>query len=405
MKRLILLGVVLCLLLTSCVEKPPLSSEQEYNHAAEITSAETEGIKASSDSETEPAKTLKELHPELHTLSYTGGDYIETEDAIYYNDRFRNRIYFSTDNGSHFFPLCSKANCSHSTKDCNAYGNGVMYFEDNLYTTRFNDEKNDFEVVKISLDGTDQGVVRTIPFPGGGRFQYFYHNGRVFLYYAPSANKPLDELETRLFMVDLSSGKLTEPIRECLKDGLRLFSFRFYQNILAVSSNGTYILNGPEQTRVLYIDLDTGDVKEYMQQYETIVAYIDDTKSYFIVNKKQIFGTSSEHSEGFYEQDIQTGEMVQCLDTDDIMNVTYDEDYIYALSYDRDKDGMRHTLYIYTRDYKLVEQVEMENYEFLNYVSSERLFFSRSYDQGRLYRYMEKSDIGSGNMKIYDVNK
>ena len=87
------------------------------------------------------------------------------------------------------------------------------------------------------------------------------------------------------------------------------------------------------------------------------------------------------------------------------MNVTYDEDYIYALSYDRDKDGMRHTLYIYTRDYKLVEQVEMDNYEFLNYVSSERLFFSRSYDQGRLYRYMEKSDIGSGDMKIYDVNK
>ena len=94
MKRLILLGVVLCQLLTSCVEKPALSSEQEYNHAAEITSAETEGIKASSDSETEPAKTHKELHPELHTLSYTSGDYIETENAIYYNDRFRNRIYF-----------------------------------------------------------------------------------------------------------------------------------------------------------------------------------------------------------------------------------------------------------------------------------------------------------------------
>jgi len=406
MKKTIIILLALCLLLTACGQRQVHPSETEKTSGpAEIPSHDTESIYNPSAQETEPEKPAKELHPEMHAQSCGLGDYIETESVLYYNDRFRNRIYFSVDHGSHFYPLCSKANCGHSDENCNAYGNGVGYFEGFLYTVRFDSEADLFRVVRISLDGTDQEVVRTIPFPGGGAFKYYYHNNKFFLLYWPSADLPLEKRIDRVFVVNLKTGEMTEPLQDLLQDGMTISYFRFFQNAATVTTSGSYTNSGPEQTRVLYIDLNTWEVREYMKQVETYPAYMDVSKLYFLVNRNKFFDNSPDHDEGFYEQNLQTGEIVQRLKTDDIVRAIYDEDYIYALSYPRDKDGQYHTLYIYTRDYELVEQKELDKYEFLNYVSSERLFFSRNYDQGKLYRYMEKSDIGSGDMPIYDVNK
>ena len=406
MKKTTALGLVFCLLLAACGQQPNHPSEAKKSSSPIVlSSANEESNITPSGQVAEPEKSAKNLHPEMHTQSALTGDYIETADAIYYNDRFRNRIYFSVDKGSHFYPLCSKANCSHSDENCSASGYGVGYFEGSLYTIRFDSEADLFRVIRISLDGTDQEVVRTIPFPGGGAFKYFYHNGKAFLLYWPSSDRPLEELKNRVFVVDLATGELTEPLQGLLQDGLRIGTFRFYQNVLTVKTGGTYTDSGYEQTRVLYIDLNTWDVREYMKQVETSLGYLDENSLYFLVNRNKDFEDSPDHNEGFYEQDLQTGEIIQRLKTDDVLNATYDEDYIYALSYARDKDGQYHTLYIFTRNYELVEQKDLEKYEFLTFVSSERIFFSRYYDAGKLYRYMEKSDIGSGDMPIYDVNK
>jgi hypothetical protein len=403
MKKIIILGLSFCLLLAACGQHTITPSEgEDLSNSVESTPLNTESMSIPSEQETKPAK---ELHPEMHTQSSGVGDYIETENAIYYNDRFRNRIYFSVDNGSHFYPLCSKANCTHSDKNCTASGYGVAYYKGSLYTTRFDSEADLFRIVQISLDGTDQGVIQTIPFPGGGGFNCYYHNGKAFLFYRPSGNRPLEQLKDRFFVTDLSTGELTEPLEELLQDGLRIGEFRFYNNIMAAQTGGTYSDSRHEQIRELYIDLNTWETKEYMQQVEAFSWYLDNQKLYYLVNHNKFFECSPEQEEGFFEQDLQTEEIVQCLKTDDLLNALYDEDYIYAMSYARDKDGQYRTLYIYTRDYELVDQKDLEKYEFLNYVSSERLFFSRDYDQGKLYCYMEKSDIGSGNMPIYDVNK
>ena len=416
MKKTVALGLAFCLLLTACGKQKVPSSETEKSSASvESASLNTERINEPSAQETEPAKQSKDLHPEMHTQSFGLGDYIETENAIYYNDRFKNRIYFSVDNGSHFYPLCSKANCTHSDENCSASGYGVGYFEGSLYTIRFDSEADVFLVVRISLDGTDQNVIKKIPFPGGGAFPYTYHNGRAFLHYIPSLDsKPLDELKERLFMVDLRTGEITEPLEDLLKDGTRIGTFRFYQNVMTAYTEGTFMENGPEQTRVLYIDMNTWEVREYMQQLSKSVWYIDDSKLYFLSAKNYYIENGIKHyvkktnlDEGFYEVDIQTGEIIQCLDLTgkDIFRAVYDEDYIYATSIAKDKDDQYHTLYIYNRDYELVEQKELDKYEFLIFVSSDRLYFSREYDYSKIYRYMEKSDIGSGNMPIYDVNQ
>ncbi len=409
MKKIIILGLSFCLLFTACGQHTITPSEgEDLSNSVESTSLDTESISIPSEQETKPAK---ELHPEMYNQSATG-DYIETEDAIYYYDKMRQRICFSVDNGSHFYPLCSKANCTHSDENCTASGKGVAFFEGSLYTIRFDDMANLFRVVRISLDGTDQGVIQSIPFPGSGGFKFYYHDGKAFLIYLPSNNLPLEEMIERFFVVDLATGELTEPLQEMLKDGLRISSFHFYQSIMTAYTEGTYVSSGLDEARALYIDMDTWNVREYMKGVGKSVYYMDDSKLYFVVANAVYFEKGNMHiektsdlDEGFYEVDIRTGEIVKCLTTEDVYRARYDEDYIYVTSYPRDKDGQQHTLYIYNRDYELLEQKELENYQYLVFASSDRLFFAREYDFSKIYNYMEKSDIGSGDMQIYDVNK
>ena len=410
MKKAAFIILIFCLLLAACGQHTITPSEgEDLSNSVESTPLNTESMSIPSEQETKPAK---ELHPEMYNQSATG-DYIETEDAIYYYDKMRQRICFSVDNGSHFYPLCSKANCTHSDENCTASGKGVAFFEGSLYTIRFDDMANLFRVVRISLDGTDQGEIQTIPFPGGGSFEYSYHNGKVFISFSPSyISKPLEELRQRVFMIDLRSGEITEPLQELLKDGLRISSFRFYENIMAAYTEGTYVSSGLDEARALYIDMDTWNVREYMKGVGKSVYYMDDSKLYFVVANAVYFEKGNMHiektsdlDEGFYEVDIRTGEIVKCLTTEDVYRARYDEDYIYVTSYPRDKDGQQHTLYIYNRDYELLEQKELDRYEYFVFASSDRLFFAREYDFSKIYNYMEKSDIGSGNMPIYDVNK
>ena len=171
MKKTIILGLSLFMLLTSCGQQPLPSVETENTTNQTETAFE----------ESEAQKQTKDLHPEMRLQSahYTG--FVETEDVIYYYNWMKKRIYFSVDNGNHFSPLCSKANCSHSDESCNAFGQRLGYFEGSLYTLRFESEADHFQVVRISLDGSEQEVVRTVSLPGGGSFDVDFHNAKTLI--------------------------------------------------------------------------------------------------------------------------------------------------------------------------------------------------------------------------------
>ena len=165
----------------------------------------------------------------MHLQSTVYNRFIETEDVIYYYDWMNKRIRFSVDKGCHFYPLCSKANCTHSDENCTASGNGVAYFEGSLYTIRFDDMANLFRVVRISPDGTDQGEIQKISIPGsGGSFRFYFYNGKAFVLMRPSNNLPLEEQIYRIVVTDLATGKTTEPLQELLQYGEEVTNFHFY---------------------------------------------------------------------------------------------------------------------------------------------------------------------------------
>lgn len=66
------------------------------------------------------------------------------------------------------FPLCSKANCMHTTTSCPAFidnktlVSGLAYYNEKIYAFFDNIEKNNIEFIRMNIDGTDKKVIYTI---------------------------------------------------------------------------------------------------------------------------------------------------------------------------------------------------------------------------------------------------
>ena len=175
---------------------------------------------------------------------------------------------------------------------------------------------------------------------------------------------------------------------------------------MAFALVGTKLNTGTEDFRVCCVDLNTWDHQEYLHGEFVYIMYMDEEKLYFLKKTRQIELIPDGYlKEGFYEVDRKTGECVCRLETDMLTHALYDEDYIYADGPYKDKSRQHHTLYLYDRDYHLLDQTDLDNYEDLVYVCSDRLFFSRSYDGGKIYLYMDKSAVGSGEWPINPVGK
>lgn len=398
MKKIIILGLSVCLLLAACGQHTSKPSETGSTPDTSETSA--------SEKETETEGPKKELHPEMHLQSTVYNGFIETEDAIYYHDWMRERIRFSVDKGSHFYPLCSKANCDHSDRTCMAYGEGLTYYNGDLYTIRIDTDSGFFRVVRISPDGTDQIEIQKIAIPeSGGSFRFYFHNGKAFVLMRPNQILPLEKQIYRIVVTDLATGKVTEPLQELLQYGVEVQLRHFYQNTMVINLCGTNFKTGMDDYRVVCVDLKTWDRQEYLNGEFAGIGYMDEEKMYFYFATKQTeLSPGGDLKEGFYEVDRKTGECVCRLETDMFINALYDEDYIYANGPYKDKSRQHHTLYLYDRDYNLVDQTDLDNYEFLAYVCSDRLFFSRTYDGGKIFLYMDKAAVGSGEWPINPVN-
>lgn len=76
------------------------------------------------------------------------------------------KIYDIENNQS--FPLCSKANCQHSTLNCPAcinnktFVSGLAYYNGKIYALFDSIEQNTIELIQMDIDGTNKKVINTI---------------------------------------------------------------------------------------------------------------------------------------------------------------------------------------------------------------------------------------------------
>lgn len=331
---------------------------------------------------TPPAKAASNAYSQANLRN----GFVETPEGYYYQND--NLIYFCQRGGDAFYPLCSKPNCAHNDDNCNAWcGVAFGYYNDALYAVLSDATLGQYDLVRMNPDGTDHTVVTHFAPRQGGGYQFYVHQGKLYIYASADLSLPLEEQTDRLILLDLSDNSQTEPFSDFFREGNRF-------SILSLYGGKLYVLaqEDPAQEDFCVMELDsvTGATKKLLSLQLGIVYATDTTLCYL------------EPGVGFRECDLKSGEIKDCgLPVNDAWWAAYDEDYIYLMGYGRN-DDKDHTLYFLSRDYELLDQVELTNDLYYNFAASDRLYFSENF--GALTYYLDKSEIGTHELILTRLN-
>ena len=125
---------------------------------------------------------------------------------------------------------------------------------------------------------------------------------------------------------------------------------------------------------VAEVDASTGEMRTLFSGYLGGFYATDDTLYYFEADMSSVRGYEGIDSfhPGFRELDLNSGTVKDCgLPVEDILWVYYDEAYIYATG---SRNGNDATFYILSRDYELLEQIELKD-KIINAATSDRIYF------------------------------
>jgi hypothetical protein len=369
----------------------------------------------SESSETSPGESNEtvtyqlKITPEDRSQSIIWPSFVETPEGYYY--RWDNLAYFCPRGGSAFYPLCSKPNCQHKDRNCNAWCGVFGYYDGALYAAE-TIENNKISLVRMNLDGTGHQVVATLdsPAPRSSSYSFTFHHGKLYIAAYASQDLPLEEQEDHLIVVDLSNFSQKEPLAEFL-DTAKLPSVlsNFYQDKLYGCGTGENRKPETENDyKLLELDAAMGTARSLVPGHIDRL-YVTDTTLFYFEKNNRVFnavnGTDyAEGDPGFRELDLRTGEIKDCgLPLEDIYWAFFDEDYVYAFS-PKPNDGSDYTFYFLSRDYKLLDQISLKNSQTVYAATSDRIFLSGNGSKRTpISYYIDKAQIGSHNLKLISI--
>ena len=321
--------------------------------------------------------------PENRPQACFRNHFVETEAGCY--DQVENLILFCPQGSDTFYPLCSKPNCQHKDENCNAWcGVAFGWYDGALYTVNYDGLGGKFDVVRRNPDGTGHETVAHVDAKKGGGFAFTFHNGKLYVYMSANLALPLEEQAERLLVVDLRDWSQAEPFTEYLQAGNRIGIIDYYKDKLYAYVEN--VRDPQAEPGVVEMDAATGAVRRLVS-FQLGACYATDDTFFYL-----------EPDVGFREYDLQTGEIRDCgLPVKDAWWASYDEDFIYLMGHGRDSDRT-HTLYVLSRSYALLGQVELTNGIYFGCAASDRLYFAKGMDACTYY--LDKSQIGSGPLTI-----
>ena len=363
---------------------------------------------------------------------YDRQTFAETDDSLYCLDD--GIVYVSDKAYKSFMPLCARPDCRHNSPDCNAYiGSGSML----LYGSWFYylpveelpaGEAVEAELWRMRLDGTEHEKVCVLPMPDVDRSVY-----RILLYAAISGKHIVYrthcvkiELETgdattyesHMYSLDLESMEVTELIK-----GLTAEESFLSANLLAGRGDKLYAQIKPLESdppyRIAEIDLTDGSYRilwngsHELRLYNRGVCLSGDTLQIIDVDYET-------NTKTLYKIDINTCEIAVCgtgiagqsvWDTIDGAS-----GYFYAaLGPTLDDPGQR-GVYICDMDMNVIDFVPASDKPkgakgqlIIGYITEDYIFglepvgnyggiYSYAYFNGVPRWYLEKADIGTGNL-------
>ncbi len=361
--------------------------------------------------ESEPVSTtapyVLSVLPEDRNQAFTAQGFVETPEGYYYGIPKAYQgglVYFCPRGGTAFRPLCGKPNCKHEDSDCNAWYDGMTfgYYNGALYTLEIPWEDDDYKLVKFNLDGTDHAVVAKVKVDTSKPYSYNYtfHHGKLFLYGSTLHTTTDGTVEDHLYVVDLSDYSQKEIASEFFQTGSVLrFKGYFRDKLYGQATSDKLADYDDNGLRLVEIDANTGEARTLVSKPAVSSYATDDTLYYFQPDVEAIGYEIGKVEPGFRELDLATGAVKDCgMPASDILNARYDEDFIYAGSFLRN-DDQDYTVYFLSRDYQLLDQIELTEGQYIVNITSDRIFFS---DKNPLDS-KDRGDTDEANLKLYGI--
>lgn len=324
----------------------------------------------------------------------------KAEAGYYYVDDFLLRYY---DNGTKSsIPLCTKANCDHSQKDCMAWidSKGIYYYEGYLYYVKINAGIAVLE--RMEKDGSNRKDIAELCHTSGRVPNVTFCDG--YAYYNPEESLSLSEEERTISIQRVSvNGGTSEKIYEYTGINPAISEIKCYGDQLYMVLK-EYIGN----------ESDTGELKSKgiisinSKSGESKIVMEGNINSYCIdSNKGQLYYFTI--SDGLYRYDLSLKEsklLMQATDQCGMCNLSFDGDNIYMnnltwkrqcrtfLKLDINVVG---TIWIYDQEDHLKKEINTDELHCTSifYGDSSRLFIQSSSLNGESGMfYQEKEHIG-----------
>ena len=326
-----------------------------------------------------------------------------TEDGVYFilNTNNGNFLFYGDHGSDSIVKLCSRPECSHADKECNAFlgvgSSNICYYNGNLYMVQFmENQEPHVEVVKFNLDGTGRvPVMNTLSlgnqYSGNSCWQIW--NGVfsiVMTYIDESGNECGDHYYYKLD----GSMKQIEP---CSMWFPRANDGEFFLNYIT-ADDGTQ--------NIYYWDPDTNK-NTYLENVKEISSgYTGVEWSYKI--QDGIFYRYNElaqKEEALFDTGLDGEKAVSCFPDCIVIR-----DHISWDSYLSGETLEKLNLYFYNWDYEFLGSVALDYpraaEDFIIPICAEtpeRIILTDSYNLYPRY-YIEKSDFGTGNIDIHAYN-
>lgn len=325
-----------------------------------------------------------------------------TENGVYFlcdTDFGENYILYADHGSDEFVKLCGRAECTHTDKQCNAYiqnGQCLSYYDGYLYVTA--GVGSAIQLFRMNLDGTERvKVTDTIEAASGYKGSYgSFLGGGV--------------MTTDVYKLDESGKEVSQSLYYKLDGSMDEVAVL---DLSSPYSNHGYdvIADGPSVENELPImgmyrlDLDHNEQTYLTDIFETCLGYVG-AEAYYYVSDGVI-----------YRQVYATGEREVMLDTGlqgDHRLHGFPDGFVISedVAWEDVLEGVTlesQTLRFYNWDFEYLDEVYIDYpiYLSMKYDSiivgetEDRILLGDSHFSYATY-YIEKSDIGTGNIQLHE---